>query len=73
MLEVSFAQALGSCPSSFWCLPSVGKAGPVVCVDFVLGGTCVCILVGGGEFLFPLLGRVVLGDMFWGVCGSPVC
>ena len=51
----------------------MGEVGPVVCVGFVLGGTCVCILAGAGEFLFPLLGRVVLGDMFWGVCGNPFC
>jgi len=28
------------------------KVGSFVCVDFVLGGTCACILVGGGELGF---------------------
>ena len=36
----------------------MGEAGPVVCVGFVLGGTCVCILIGGGEFFFPLMDRI---------------
>ena len=35
-----------------WFLPSVGKFGPVVCVSFVLGMNCACVLVGGGEVLF---------------------
>ena len=31
------------------------KVGSVVCVDFVLGGTCARILVGGGVLGFFLL------------------
>ena len=27
------------------------KVGPLVCVGFVLGVTCACVLVGGGELL----------------------
>ena len=50
------------------------KVGPLVCVGFVLGVTCACVLVGGGElllccalFCFPhLRGRAV-----WG--GRPLC
>ena len=38
---------------SFLVLPSVGEAGPVVCVGCMLGGTCACLLVGGG--IFPSL------------------
>ena len=30
----------------------MGVIGPVVCVGFGLGRTCVCILVGGGEVFF---------------------
>ena len=28
------------------------KVGSVVCVDFLLGVTCACVLVGGGELGF---------------------
>ena len=45
---------------SFLVLPSVGAVGPVVCVGFMLGGTCACLLVGEGEFFPPLLSRSVL-------------
>ena len=50
----------------------MGVIGPVVCVGFGLGRTCVCILVGGGEFSFfsPLMGKAIQGDVFWGVCGK---
>ena len=37
----------------------MGKLGSVDCVGLVLGMTCACFLVGGGEvFFFPLMGRV---------------
>ena len=50
MFEVSFLQAIGSW---FFFLVSalVYEVGPVVHVGFVLGGTDVCILVRGGEFI----------------------
>ena len=62
--------ALFSC--CFCPLPLVGVIGPVVCVGFGLGRTCVCILVGGGEFSFfsRLMGKAIQGDVFWGVCGK---
>ena len=47
-------------PLLFLVLPSVGAVGPVVCVGFMLGGTCACLLVGEGEFFPPLLSRSVL-------------
>ena len=57
----------------------MGKAGLAVCVGFVLGGTCVCVLVGGNGvfclffFSFSLMSRAVSGGMFSGVCGKYVC
>ena len=29
----------------------VGRVGPVACQDFLVGGTCACILVGGAGSL----------------------
>ena len=40
----------------------MGEVHPVVCVDFVLGESCACVLVGEVEvylFIFPLMGRGV--------------
>ena len=34
----------------------MGEVGPVVCLGFMLGGTCAYVLVGGGEF-FPSGGQ----------------
>ena len=50
----------------------MGEVGLVVCVGFVLGGTCVCILVGGGEFFSPSDGQDLRVGRFWGVCGRPL-
>ena len=36
-------------PSSFWFLSLEGKVGGVVCVDFFLGVTCICVPVGGDQ------------------------
>ena len=52
----------------------MGVIGPVVCVGFGLGRTCVCILVGGGEvfFFLCLMGRAMQGDVLWSVCGKSI-
>ena len=71
-LRSSFPRLLSHIPSSFWLLPLVGEVGLVVCVGFVLGGTCVCILVGGGEFFSPSDGQDLRVGRFWGVCGRPL-
>ena len=56
----------------------MGKAGLAVCVGFVLGGTCVCVLVGGNGvfclFVFFLLSdeqgcvRWYVFRCLWEVC-----
>ena len=51
--------------SCFWSLPPVGKVDPVASINFVLEGTCACILVGGGE-LFPSDGK---DHVMWCVLG----
>ena len=58
--------------SCFWSWPSVSEAGPVVCVGFMLGGTCACLLVGGGEFSPPSNEQGCVSGVFWGVSGKPV-
>ena len=47
--EISFSQALGSYSFLLLVLLSVVKVGSVVCVDFLLGVTCACTVVRGGE------------------------
>ena len=47
-----FPRLYGHVPSSFWFMLSVHKFGQVVSVGFLIGVTCSCILVGGGEFFF---------------------
>ena len=47
------------------------EVGPVVCVDFMLGGTCAYILVGGDE-IFASYGqdsvRWYVFDYLWKAC-----
>lgn len=71
-LRPLFLRLQGHTSCCFCPLPLVGVIGPVVCVGFGLGRTCVCILVGGGEFSFfsRLMGKAIQGDVFWGVCGK---
>ena len=51
------------------------EIGPVGCVGFMLGGTCV--LVEQMRFFvfvfFSLMGRAMSGGMLSGVCGKCVC
>ena len=45
----------------------MGVIGPVVCIGFGLGRTCVCILVEEVNFFFSLSdGQGYEGDVLWG-------
>ena len=48
-LEVSFLQALGLYSFFLLVLPLEGKAGWMVCADFLLGVTSACVLVWGDQ------------------------
>ena len=45
----------------------MGEVDPVICVGFMLGGTCACILVGGGKFFSPLWWAVLCEALFFEV------
>ena len=64
-LRSPFCRLQGHSSSCFWCLPPVGEVGSVACVDFLVGETGACILVGGAGS-FPSDGQ---GCIRWCVLG----
>ena len=58
-LKSPFLRIQGRILSSFWFLPLVGKVCAMVCVGFMLGMTCACILLEGSEF-FPSDGQTCI-------------
>ena len=67
-LRSPFCKLQGHSSSCFWCLPPVGKFGPVAYAGFLVGGTHTYVLVGGAGSL-PSDGQAMSGGVFWCVCG----